>query len=293
MLAETPAAPSTEGPLRILVLGDVVGQPGRDAICELLPRMRSQWRLDLVVANAENAAAGSGITPRLHRELRGAGIDIMTLGDHAWKRRENLEVLRKESAVLRPGNYPPEALGGGVLVHELPCGTRVGVVTVLGRIFMAPVACPFLTIDAALASFPEEVRVRLVEIHAEATSEKVAVGWHLDGRASCVFGTHTHVPTADDRILPGGTAYITDLGMCGPYDGVIGRTVGPVLHKFITSMHATFTVAQHNVHLCGILLEVDRASGKALSVRRVDVAHDAEAVPHGRELPLTGQELSP
>lgn len=275
---------------RILILGDVVGRPGRDAVTEFVPRLRDEWRLDFVLANAENCASGSGITPRLHRELARAGIDVMTLGDHAWKRRDNLDVLEKQSRVLRPHNYPEEAMGTGSHVFETEDGTKIGIVTVLGRIFLAPVDCPFRTIDRALAEFPEDVRIRLVEIHAEATSEKIAVGWHLDGRASCVFGTHTHVPTADERVLPKGTAYITDLGMTGPYDGVIGRDTDAVLHKFITSMHATFKVAEGNTHLCGILLEVDRVTGLAHSVRRVDFATGKDPMPHGATPPLHAPE---
>lgn len=267
--------------LRILILGDIVGRPGRTAVKELLPGLRESWAIDLVVANAENAAAGSGITLRLYRELAAAGIDVMTLGDHTWKRKENLEVLEKEPRLLRPHNYPAVALGTGSIVIDLEDGTRVGLVTVLGRIFMAPVECPFQAIDHALESFDDDVRIRLVEIHAEATSEKIAVGWFLNGRATCVFGTHTHVPTADDRILPDGTAYVSDLGMTGPYEGVIGRDRNAVLHKFLTSMHATFKVAEGNVHLCGVLVDADASTGKALALHRVDIPFGENGVPHG------------
>ena len=268
--------------LRVLILGDIVGHPGRAAVVDLIPEVRERWRVDLVIANAENAAAGSGITPRLFRELARAGLDLMTLGDHSWKRRDNLDVLKQEETLLRPHNYPDKALGKGTTVVKVG-DTKVGVVTVLGRIFMAPVSCPFETVDAALAEFADDVKIRIVEVHAEATSEKIALGWHLRGRASCVFGTHTHVPTADDRILPGGTAYISDLGMTGPYDGVIGRKSEPVIHKFTTSMHATFTVAEHNAHVCGALLDVDVTTGKAVSFKRVDLRHGEKSSPHGNE----------
>ncbi|MEM7262808.1 MAG: TIGR00282 family metallophosphoesterase [Planctomycetota bacterium] len=273
-------------PQKILILGDVVGRPGREAVKEWVPRLREEWELDYVIGNAENAASGSGITPRLYRELNRAGIDLMTLGDHAWKRRDNLDVLDKETNLLRPHNYPSEAKGTGSIVVETEAGVKIGMVTVLGRVFLAQVDCPFRTIDRALEEFGDDVKIRIVEIHAEATSEKIAVGWHLDGRATCVFGTHTHVPTADDRVLPGGTAYITDLGMTGPYDGVIGRDSGAVLYKFLTSMHATFNVANHNAHLCGILVEVDPDSGKALSIRRVDLASGETGKPQG-ERPIS------
>ncbi|MGE3165077.1 MAG: TIGR00282 family metallophosphoesterase [Planctomycetota bacterium] len=285
--------PRERAALRILILGDVVGSPGRDAVKALVPQLRQAWSLDLVLANAENAASGSGITPRLFRELAQAGVDVMTLGDHAWKRRDNLEVLAKEPMLLRPHNYPAEAVGRGVTVVETADAIPVAVVTVLGRIFMGPVDCPFRTIDAALASLPDTVKIKIVEFHAEATSEKLAAAWYLDGRATCVFGTHTHVPTADDRILPGGTSYISDLGMTGPYDGVIGRSPEPVLHRFLTSMHATFTVADHNVHLCGILIEVDPTTGRTLRLRRVDIPFGEDTKEHSALLPLRAVSDTP
>ena len=277
------AVPSDER-FRFLIIGDVVGRPGRRAVKEVLPQLKRAWGLDLVICNAENSASGSGITPRLFRELRDAGCELMTLGDHAWKRRENLEVLEKEELLLRPHNYPEKALGRGVLTYESASGVKVGLITVLGRVFMPAVDCPFATIDAALASFDDDVKIRVVEIHAEATSEKIAVGWHLDGRATCVFGTHTHVPTADERVLPRGTGFICDLGMTGPYDGVIGRDKKPVLHKFLTSMHATFTVAEKEARFCGVLVDADRHTGKAISIRRVDIPvpePDSEELPPG------------
>lgn len=287
------AEPTGRPGSRILIIGDIVGSPGRDAVKGLVPQLREAWGLDLVIANAENAASGSGITPRLFRELAQAGVDLMTLGDHAWKRRDNLDVLAKEPTLLRPHNYPDVALGKGVTVVETPDGVSVALITVLGRIFMAPVDCPFRTIDAALQSLPEHVKVRIVEFHAEATSEKLAAAWHLDGRATCVFGTHTHVPTADDRILPSGTAYVSDLGMTGPYDGVIGRAPEPVLHRFLTSMHATFTVAHDNVHLCGILIDVDPETGRTSSLRRVDIPFGENTKVHSATPPLRSVSDTP
>ncbi|MFN0060259.1 MAG: TIGR00282 family metallophosphoesterase [Planctomycetota bacterium] len=276
----------TETRLRILVLGDIVGRPGREAVTEFVPKLREAWGIDAVLANAENVAAGSGITRPLFRTLAASGVDLMTLGDHTWKRKENLEVLEHEPRCLRPHNYPDEASGTGAAVIELADGHKLGFVTVLGRIFMGGTDCPFKSVDRALAAFPEDVKLRIVEIHAEATSEKIAVGWHLDGRVTCVFGTHTHVPTADERLLPKGTAYVTDLGMTGPYNGVIGRDAGAVLHKFITSMHAPFTVAGDNAHLCGILVDADPATGRALAIRRVDICAAANGVAHGPYPPL-------
>lgn len=273
-------------PIRILLIGDVVGRPGRDVVREYVPRLRESWELDLVIANAENSAAGSGITPRLFRELDSAGIDLMTLGDHAWKRRDNVDVLKKQRTLLRPHNYPDEAVGTGVGTVETADGVPVAVVTVLGRVFMPPVDCPFKKLDATLDQLEDETKIRIVEFHAEATSEKIAAAWHLDGRVSCVFGTHTHVPTADDRVLPGGTAYVSDLGMTGPYSGVIGREPRPVLHRFMTSMHATFNVAEGDVHLCGALLDVDPKTGRAASIRRVDLPFGDDTNPHSAGPPL-------
>jgi len=264
-------------PLRILIIGDIVGKPGRRIVREQVPRLRKEWGLDLVIANAENSAAGSGITHRIFRDLRGAGVDLMTMGDHSWRRKDNIEVFEKEDRLLRPLNYSDRAVGAGTFVHELEGGTKVGVVVVPGRVFMDGVDCPFRAVDRALEGFDDDVKVRIVEFHAEATSEKTAAGWYLDGRVSCVFGTHTHVPTADDRILSQGTAFVSDLGMTGPYDSVIGRRAEAVLHKFLTSMHAPFTVAEENVHLCGALLEVDRDTGRAVRFRRVDVRDEGAA----------------
>ena len=258
-------------PLKILIIGDIVGKPGRRIVREQLPRLRKEWGLDLVIANAENSAAGSGITLRIFRDLRGSGVDLMTMGDHAWKRKDNLDVYQKEDRLLRPMNYPDRAMGTGRYVIELESGVKVGLVVVLGRVFMEHVDCPFRTLDRVLDEFDDDVKIRIVEFHAEATSEKMAAAWYLDGRVSCVFGTHTHVPTADDRILPQGTAFISDLGMTGPYDSVIGRRAEAVLHKFLTAMHAPFTVAEENVHMAGALLEVDPETGRAVTFRRVDV----------------------
>jgi len=264
--------PDSDGNLRILLIGDIVGRPGRNVVKDRLPGLRESLDLDMVIANAENSAAGSGITMKIFNELRAAGIDLMTLGDHAWKRRDNLEVLDKEPLCLRPHNYPEVASGKGWSVIETDSGTKVAYIIVLGRVFMEPVSCPFKTIDSILEEIPQDVKVRIVEFHAEATSEKQAAGWYLDGRVTAVVGTHTHVLTADARILTSGTGYISDMGMTGPYDGVIGRDAEPVLHKFLTSMHAPFTVAERNAHLCGVLMTVDPQTGKPATFRAVDIA---------------------
>ena len=260
--------------IRILLIGDIVGKTGRRIVKQTLPGLRESLGLDLVIANAENSAAGSGITPKIFSELRAAGVDLMTLGDHAWKRKDNLVVLNEEEYCLRPCNYPEVAAGKGWGVVTTDSGVQVAHIIVLGRVFMDAVDCPFRTVDSILEQLPDDVKICIVEYHAEATSEKQAAGWYFDGRVTAVVGTHTHVLTADARLLTQGTAYISDLGMTGPYDGVIGREAQPVLHKFLTSMHAPFTVAENNVHMCGVLLSVDPETGKASSIRPMDISED-------------------
>ncbi len=273
-----------DGPeIRILLIGDIVGKVGREIVKEMLPGMRESLGLDLVIANAENSAAGSGITPKIFSELQSAGVDLMTLGDHAWKRKDNLEVLKNEPLCLRPHNYPDEAIGKGWGVVATADGIQVAHAIVLGRVFMDAVDCPLRCVDSILAELPDDVKICIVEYHAEATSEKQAAGWYLDGRVTAVVGTHTHVLTADARFLTKGTAYISDLGMTGPYDSVIGREAKPVLHKFLTSMHAPFTVAEENVHLCGVLLSVNPETGKASSIRPVDISRDG-TVPFAHDV---------
>ena len=257
----------------ILLIGDVVGKPGREVLTQKLPEYIDRERIDFVIANGENAAQGSGITPSLFKELIQAGIDVVTLGDHVWRRKEILPVLERDQRLLRPLNYPPECIGQGMGTYRTRSGVKVGLITLLGRVFMDPkVDCPFHGVDHALKLLGADSKVVVVEMHAEATSEKVAMGWKLDGRVSCVFGTHTHVPTADERVLPGGTAYITDLGMTGPYDSVIGRDKESVLYKFQTAMHAPFTVAHGDVKMCGARVKIDVDTGKAVGIQRVVLA---------------------
>jgi metallophosphoesterase (TIGR00282 family) len=255
--------------VEILLIGDVVGKPGRDILARKLPEYIAAEHIDFVIANGENAAQGSGITPSLFKEIIQAGVDVVTLGDHAWRRKEALPVLEKDGRLLRPLNYPPECVGRGMGSYRTKSGVRISLITLLGRIFMVPVDCPFHAVDDALKLLGGDAGLVLVEIHAEATSEKMAMAWKLDGRVSCVFGTHTHVPTADERVLPGGTAYITDLGMTGPYDSVIGRDKESVLFKFQTAMHAPFTVATGDVRIAGARVRLDSETGKALEIRRV------------------------
>ena len=263
--------------IRVLLIGDIVGKPGRTVLKEKLPSYIQNEQIDFVIANGENAAQGSGITDNLFREIVGCGVDCVTCGDHVWRRKEILPVLERDKRCLRPLNYPPEARGKGMTVLESRSGVRIGVITLVGRIFMGPADCPFRGADKAVEALRSETNIRFVEIHAEATSEKIALAYKLDGRVSCVFGSHTHVPTADERILPQGTAFITDLGMTGPYDSVIGRDKQSVLYKFETGMHAPFDVATGDVRLCGAKVTVDTQSGKATAIERVLLMGEKES----------------
>lgn len=255
--------------IKVLLIGDIVGKPGRSIVKELLGGFVADNGIEFVIANGENAAQGSGITENLFKEIVGAGVDVVTSGDHTWRRKEVIPVLENDPRLLRPHNYPRTCPGKGSRVFETPKGFRIGVITVLGRVFMAGVECPFLTVAKAVEEIKVSTPMCIVEVHAEASSEKIAMGWRFDGEVSCLFGTHTHIPTADERVLPGGTAYITDLGMTGPYDSVIGRKKESVIYKFETAMHAPFDVATGDVRLCGAVVTLDTGSGKATSFDRV------------------------
>jgi metallophosphoesterase (TIGR00282 family) len=253
--------------MKILHIGDINGSPGRQAFHKVAVPMKNQGEVDVIVVNGENAAAGRGITPALATELLDAGADVVTLGDHAWDQKEMIPFIDLEPRVIRPLNFAPGVPGKGWVRINTPQGT-LSVVQVIGRVFMHPYDCPFRAFDQLLKLHPELGPRIIVEIHAEATSEKIAFGRYLDGRVSSVAGTHTHVQTSDDIILPKGTAYITDLGMTGPKDSVIGREVEPVLHKFLTGMPAKMEMAKHQVALEGLLIDID-SSGKAKSVERI------------------------
>ena len=256
--------------MRILLIGDIVGRPGKRAVAHLLPALIRERQIDFVVANAENTAAGSGLTPNQFHKLRHQGVDCCTMGDHIYRRRELLPLLESSERIVRPANYPPESVGRPWTVLTARNGVPVAVVSLMGRTYMNVRAdCPFHAADRVLAELPDDVRVVVFDVHAEATAEKIALGWHLAGRASIVAGTHTHVPTADERILPGGTAYITDLGMTGPFDSVLGRDREAVVSSLVTGMPKPYTVAKRDVRLCGLLVELDAASGRATRVERL------------------------
>jgi len=256
--------------MRILILGDVVGRPGRRAIEELIPPIVKDQGIDLVIANAENAAGGMGVDIKSAEELFSAGVHILTSGNHIWKKKEIYPYLEKNSSLVRPANYPKSAPGKGWFEWQNDAGLRALIINLIGRVFMpSHVDDPFRCVDVILREHGSFSPVIVVDMHAEATSEKNAMGWYLDGRVSVVYGTHTHVQTADERILPEGTAYITDLGMCGPLDSVIGIEKEPVIEGFLTQLPQRFEVARDNVILQGVISDVDDATGKARSIRRV------------------------
>ena len=257
--------------IRILFIGDIVGHPGRRIVKETLAGLVAEHAVDLVLANGENAAAGVGITPALVEELLGAGIAVLTSGNHIFDKKEIIPYLAEhpDGRLLRPANYPPAAPGRGFYTGKTGLGVDYAVLNLQGRVFMPTLDCPFRAVETLLASIPPQVKVRILDLHGEATSEKIAMGWYLDGRVTAIVGTHTHVPTADETVLPGGTAYITDVGMTGPYDSVIGMDKEAVLRKFLTQMPARYEVGKNDVRLAAVLIEVDSETGRALSIRRV------------------------
>jgi 2',3'-cyclic-nucleotide 2'-phosphodiesterase len=268
--------------LRILLIGDIVGKPGRQIVQRALPALVERQQLDLVIANAENAAGGSGLTPDIYRELIAAGVDGITLGDHIYRRKEIRQVLESEPNLVKPANLPPEAPGREYMLLPARNGVQVAVISLLGRVFMRPVDCPWRAADRVLAMLPEEVKVIVVDFHAEATSDKQLMGRYLDGRVSAVLGTHTHVATADEQILPGGTALQCDVGMTGPHDGVLGRRAEPVIAATLTSFPVHFDIAAGDVRLNGALVEIDPASGRATAIERVAVRDERGA---GQQIP--------
>jgi 2',3'-cyclic-nucleotide 2'-phosphodiesterase len=256
--------------LRCLIIGDIIGKPGREAVAALLPQLRRELALDMVIANGENVAAGMGITPRLADELLSMDIDVITSGNHIWDKREIYDYLETDRPLLRPINYPDDAPGRGWLVHHLPDGGEVAVINAMGRVFMNQLDSPFIKLDQLLDEAAVELPpVRLVDFHCEITSEKNAMGWHLDGRVSAVVGTHTHVPTADARVLPKGTAYISDIGMTGPRDSIIGMSLQTVMPRFLTQLPTRFAVADGPVSFNAVLIEAERGSGHARSIELV------------------------
>jgi metallophosphoesterase (TIGR00282 family) len=258
--------------MRILFVGDVVGKPGRKALVRLLPRVVDEKRADYVIVNVENMAGGFGVTPDVLAEIAELPIHCYTTGNHVWDKKEVLELFQREPRLLRPANYPEGNPGKGVHVGETAAGVKVATLHLEGQVFMKNLDSPFRVADRLLAELPKGVKVVFVDFHAEATSEKQALGVYLDGRVSAVVGTHTHVPTADERVLPGGTAYQTDAGMTGPYEGVIGFRADRVLQRFLLQTPSTFEVAKRDVRLSAVLVELDETTGKARAIERLSIA---------------------
>jgi metallophosphoesterase (TIGR00282 family) len=255
--------------MRVLFIGDIVGSPGVTFVRRALPVLIPHERIDLVIANAENAANGSGLTPNLYRRLREAGVDLVTLGDHIYKKSEIIATMEKDDRICKPANFPPDAPGREFAAATARDGTTVAVFCVLGRTFMRSVDCPFRAADRVLAALAGQTRCIVVDAHAEATADKYLLGHHLKGRVSAVLGTHTHVPTADEQILPGGTAFISDVGMTGPYDSILGRRIDRVLSTTVTFVPSAFDVATGDPRLGGALVDIDPATGQSHAIRRV------------------------
>lgn len=255
--------------MRLLFIGDVVGRPGRRVLATLLPRLIDRHEVDYTIVNIENAAGGNGITEKTFAEIDRLPIDCYTTGNHVWDKKDVLDILPREPRLLRPHNYPEGNPGTGLHVGETPAGIRVATINLEGRVFMNPLDNPFHCADRLLDELDDDVRVIFVDFHADATSEKQAMGWHLDGRVSAVIGTHTHVPTGDERILPGGTAFLTDVGMTGPYQSVIGVRADKVLPRFLLQTPSSFDVAKRDVRLAGVVLDVDAETGKATAIERL------------------------
>lgn len=257
--------------MRILFIGDIVGKPGVEIVLQALPGFRRQESIDLVIANGENSESGSGITPSIYRKLIAAGVDCVTLGDHIYRKKDIIPILEEKENIVKPANYPPEAPGKTWVVVKSETGREVAVFSLMGRVFMKPVDCPYHQANKILDEIPERVKIRFCDFHAEATSDKQLMGRHLDGRVTAVCGTHTHVPTADEQILPGGTAFISDVGMTGPHESILGRKIEKVLQATLTFRPIPFDVAKGKVEISGVIIEVDPKSGKGQGIRRIKI----------------------
>ncbi|SMB96265.1 hypothetical protein SAMN00017405_1489 [Desulfonispora thiosulfatigenes DSM 11270] len=255
--------------LNILMIGDIVGNVGRNAVRDVLPSLYKEYNLDLVLANGENAAGGKGITYEILQELYNYNINIITMGNHVWDKKEILDFIEYERTLIRPANFPEGTPGNSYVIYEIENNIKVGVINLLGSIYLQPLISPFLIIDNIINEIKKETQIIIVDFHAEATSEKVAMGWYLDGKVSGVLGTHTHIQTADERILPDGSAYITDVGMTGPRNSVLGVKRDLAIQKFLTQMPVRFEMANGKGQLNGVVLTIDPLTGKAKSIERI------------------------
>jgi metallophosphoesterase (TIGR00282 family) len=260
--------------VRILFIGDIVGRPGRELVRRGLAPLCDYHQIDLVVANAENAAAGFGLTREIGDQLLEWGVDVMTSGNHIWDKKEAIDYIGAEPRLLRPANFPAGVPGNGRYLARARNGVSVGVVNVMGRVFMLNIDDPFAVVLREIDALKERTRIIFVDFHAEATSEKIAMGWHLDGKVTALVGTHTHVQTADERILPKGTAYLTDVGMTGPHDSIIGVDIQAALGKFLTALPARFETATDNPRLNAVIIEADEQSGRATDIERLSLSAD-------------------
>ncbi len=257
--------------VRILFLGDIVGKPGRAIVHEILPQITKEHDIELTLANAENSAGGLGVTPDTLQSLRKTGINGFTLGNHIWRYDSIISSLENDHDVIKPANLPPATPGKNYMILTARNGAKVGIISLLGRVFMEPIDCPFRRGEEVINEVSKETRIIIIDIHAEATAEKIALAWHLDGKCSAILGTHTHVQTADEQILPGGTAYISDVGMCGPYHSVIGMEISRVLTRFITGIPQKWEVANGPTLFNAVLLEIDEKSGKTQKIERITI----------------------
>lgn len=264
--------------MRILCIGDVVGRPGREAVEALLPKLKEEYKIDFTIVNGENSAGGAGISPRMANHLLQYGCDVITLGDHTWDKREIYPYLEETPTIIRPLNFPAGTPGRGYCIVTLPNNKKIAVINLLGRVFMRyNVACPFLELEAAVTKIRQETPIIVVDMHAEATSEKIAITHFIDGRVSAVVGTHTHVQTADEQVFPKGTAHITDLGMTGPHDSVIGQNKDEIIRRYLTSLPVKFKVGTDDVRLNGVVIEVDEKTGLAQKIQRVSKIHQSHS----------------
>jgi metallophosphoesterase (TIGR00282 family) len=275
--------------VRLLLIGDIVGKPGRQIVARSIKGLVASRGIDLVIANAENCAGGSGLTPANYQELIAAGVDCITLGDHIYRRREIVPILQSRDNIVKPANFPPDAPGREVAIVRARNGVPVAVISLLGRVFMRPVDCPWTAADRVLAALPPEIKVIVVDFHAEATSDKQLMGRYLDGRCSAVLGTHTHVPTADETILAGGTAFQCDVGMTGPFDSVLGRRVDRVLESTLTFNPTHFEVATGDVRLLATQVDVDPETGRATAIERISLTQQAADELTSAPSPAVGQ----
>jgi metallophosphoesterase (TIGR00282 family) len=259
-------------PVKILFIGDIVGKPGRQAVSRELHRLVDRHAVDIIIANGENAAGGFGLTVEVSKELFQQGIHMLTGGNHIWDKKEQVPLIFSDSRIIRPANYPAGAPGSGSAILTTPGGVKVGVLNLEGRVYMKNLECPFLVADKEIEWLKKETPIILVDFHAEATSEKSALGWYLDGRISALIGTHTHVQTADERILPQGTAFLSDAGMTGSFDSVIGMGKEETIHRFLTQLPAKFEVAKKDIRLNAVVIGVDEVSGKAVSIERINMS---------------------